>query len=241
MNARFIAAGFVLAVACAAGTSDSPPAVLVELFTSEGCSSCPPADALLAALERPGVIILSEHVDYWNQIGWRDPFSAPLYSDRQRTYANRFGLESVYTPQMVVDGSAEFVGSDRSRAKSAIEQQSKSPRATVHVSAIAGATGMPSRVRVEVESFPAKKGCGVYLALASNEASSKVTGGENGGRQLHHVAVVRSITSLGELHPGTAFSKEVTVAVPAGSRLVGFVQERSQGRVLGAAVTQASP
>ena len=97
--------------------------VVVELFTSQGCSSCPPADALLAVLDKdPNVIVLSEHVDYWNHLGWRDPFSSSAHSARQQQYARRFGQDGPYTPQMVVDGRVQFVGSDSRRARAAIAE-----------------------------------------------------------------------------------------------------------------------
>src|SRR5215468_5812047 len=120
-----------------AGGVRSP--VIVELFTSEGCSSCPPADAVLMQLQKtqpgPGaeVITLSEHVDYWNYIGWSDPFSSAAFSARQETYAQAFGTERIYTPQMIVDGQTEFVGSSLDKAREAIAKAARSPKADVRI------------------------------------------------------------------------------------------------------------
>ncbi len=129
-------------VATANGTRRAP--VVVELFTSEGCSSCPPADELLRRLEQAqgiagaDVIALELHVDYWNRLGWADPFSAPQFSARQGDYADRFDNESVYTPQMVVDGQTEFPGGNQAKARTAIVAAAQKPKAEIAL-ALAGA------------------------------------------------------------------------------------------------------
>lgn len=232
------------------------PAVLVELFTSEGCSSCPPADALLAALDRreatSGVdaIVLSEHVDYWNHDGWSDPFSSPAYSERQVAYAKRLRLDDVYTPQMVVDGASAFVGSDAHHARAAIQRAAQAQKATVHIEPLGDTRGPLLRVQVEIDRLPSSTGktqADVYFAVAQNEATSQVLAGENGGRRLHHVAVVRSLKLIGRMNRGTSFREELPVNLgkgtsPSQMRFVAFVQEHGQGRVLGAAMqTAVSP
>jgi hypothetical protein len=229
-------------------TEDRTP-VLVELFTSEGCSSCPPADRFLERLDRqpvPGaeMIVLSEHVDYWNHIGWKDPYSARFYSERQSAYARRFSLDSVYTPQMVVDGSSEFVGSNTGLADKAFAKALGVPKIPIHLSLISTDPSASLHARLETgrlePSFGAREG-EVYIAIALNRAESQVFSGENAGHKLAHVSVVRSLTKVGVLKPGQGLSQEVQLKVErsldsGNLRLIAFVQEPRQGRVLGAAL-----
>jgi hypothetical protein len=215
--------------------------VVVELFTSEGCSDCPPADQLLEQLERsqpvPGaeIIALSEHVDYFNNLGWRDPFSSLFFTHRQENYVWRFHLNSAYTPEMVVDGIKEFVGSDGKRAQSAIAEAARDKKVAVRL-----VRGSGNSIRVEVDP-PARHKAEVYLAVAENSASSQVSRGENQGRMLHHIAVVRRIDLAGKWDGQVPFTKEVTVneASDTAYRLVAFVQEVGGGRVIGAAIGAA--
>ena len=224
-------------------SSDRTP-VLVELFTSEGCSDCPPADALLQKLDQQplagaDIIVLSEHVDYWNHLGWSDPYSAHLYSERQNAYSRHFGLATVYTPQMIVDGSAEFVGSNAPKAQTAVAAAARSAKQPVRLSAVA-LEGNQVRLNVEASALTgAVRGADVYVALAQNRAYSRVTAGENAGRNLTHVAVVRSLVRVGTVAGTQTFTKAVTVKLPEPSdskdlRIVAFVQEAGTGRVLGA-------
>ena len=227
--------------------------VLVELFTSEGCSSCPPADALLAQLDRQPisgveVIALSEHVDYWNHLGWMDAFSSPLYSARQQQYASRFKMESVYTPQMVINGRAELLGSDSSKVHSIIEEMAKAPVAVLRIekTEARGEDGQDAmRVRATVESIPAvfkKDSFELILAITENGLSSSVSKGENAGRVLKHTGVVRSMTRIAEIDPRKSRGYSATLMTQAArnwnrSRLRAalFLQSRETQAISGAA------
>jgi hypothetical protein len=236
-----------------ANDSSQRTPVLVELFTSEGCSDCPPADALLERLDRSQpvsgaeIIVLSEHVDYWNDIGWRDPYSSHEYSERQGAYAGRFGLGSVYTPQMVIDGRFELVGSDERRAIQAIESATKSEKIPVSVSLIRlEASGMVS-LHVSAgqlpPSIPARSAV-VLLSAADESDESHVSRGENAGRTLKHIAVLRSLTRVGMVGPSDEFSRDVSVKVNHGNggqlRVVAIVQESTTGQVFGAGSARLS-
>jgi len=226
--------------------------VLIELFTSEGCSDCPPADALLEKLDRSQpvrnaqLVVLSEHVDYWNDIGWKDPYSSHEFSVRQGDYAHRFRLDSAYTPQMVVDGDAQFVGSDERRAIQAIEGAAKGEKVPVGLSSVhlEGNTLVARAETGVLSSSTSWKSADVLLALADDNDQSNVRRGENAGRILTHVAVVQTLTQVGTIDPGGAFSKDVKVgtenANPRNLRVVAIVQEIATGRVLGLGTARLS-
>jgi hypothetical protein len=228
--------------------SDARIPVLVELFTSEGCSSCPPADRFLQTLDGQPMagaemIVLSEHVDYWNHIGWKDPYSASVYSQRQSAYAKRFGLDSVYTPQMVVDGTSEFVGSNSGLADNAFRKALGVPKLPVHLSSISADASNSLHAHLETGALDASFGpreADVYVAVALNRAESQVLAGENSGHRLSHVSVVKSLTKIGTLKQGQVLTQDVHLTLEPGSdprnlRLIAFVQEPRQGRVFGAA------
>jgi hypothetical protein len=224
-------AGMAVFVAGVAGKDDAVQhPVLVELFTSEGCSSCPPADELLARLERTQpVIVMSEHVDYWNRIGWTDPYSSHAFSERQEAYARRFRINGPYTPQMVVDGRTEFVGSDGYEAVSAIRAASKSQKAAIRIG------GGEKSATVDVDPFPHH--ADVYVAYAADSGTQDVLRGENKGRRLHHVAIVNSFQSVGRVDEKSGLHLEVPVRPDA--RLIVFVQEPGNGPVWGVAMRPA--
>lgn len=226
----------------AAAASRTP--VLVELFTSEGCSDCPPADALLAQLDAEQfvqgaqAIVLSEHVTYWNHLGWSDPFSFEQIDERQSNYSRQFGLESVYTPQIVVDGESQLVGSDSRRLKSAVAGAASTPKLAL---SIAGAhREADGSVSFSVQGAADAK-ADLYAALAENATRSEVPRGENAGRTLHHVAVVGALREFGsgisDGRPlklsGNNLAKTEKDGEPV--RLVVFLVNRSNGHVVAAA------
>jgi hypothetical protein len=192
MNAVLLALPLLITTA----TPRTP--VLVELFTSEGCSSCPPADDALARLAQkqpvPGaeLIALGFHVDYWDYIGWKDRFASPEYGARHRRYALNGDDNRVYTPQMVVDGERSFVGDeDEARTQAALAAK----RSKVPLSLTASVDGDTVVVRVRTDSAPAA-GLELWAVLAEDGLSSEVKRGENAGRKLAHVAVVRTLKAL---------------------------------------------
>ena len=231
-------------------TNPSPREVLIELFTSEGCSSCPPADRLLEELDRtqpfPGVelIALSEHVDYWNRLGWKDPFSSALYSARQGEYANRFHLDTVFTPQLVVDGKYQVVGSDRHEVLSAVSRSMQDPKLPIMISEAARA-GTNVTATFDMPGTGRSSGAAlVYIVLADNQAHSSVVSGENSGRVLNHVAVARHTIQFGPVKLSAGLTNQVVLPVPPGAganglRVVVFLQDQGSGHVLGAAVRKA--
>ena len=223
--------------------------VVVELFTSEGCSSCPSADAVLTQLASGQpvagveVLALGEHVDYWDRLGWRDPFSSDAYSTRQSTYDARvFHRHEVYTPQLVVDGQLERVGSDVDAVQRAIKQAAHAPKAVVDMAAVrTGERDLRVNVHITVPpSLALRNNADVVVAITEDKLATDVRRGENRGRTLRHSAVVRSLTAIGTLPPGEReWSSRVSVPLATdwaatNLRVISFLQERESRRIVGA-------
>ncbi len=229
----------------AAATDSARPVqpVLVELFTSEGCSDCPPADRLLEQLDKTqpiaGVdaIVLSEHVTYWDHLGWRDPFSLEAMTERQKEYGDRFGLQDIYTPQMVVDGAAQFVGSDARALAAALKSAVARPKEEIAIENAGWANGAVEFSVHGREGLHAR----LVAVLAADATHSEVARGENAGRTLHHVAVVRVMKEFGSdaldgralKLGGSGLAHQDEASGPV--RLVVFLVEPQTGHVVGAA------
>ena len=233
----------------AIGASGSSPTgfAVVELFTSEGCSSCPPAEALLGRLSKEArsdgssVFLLAFHVDYWDRLGWKDRFSDPAFSARQEEYARVLGEEGLYTPQMIVNGREEFLGSDESRARRSIASALARPAAAevrLKPEAIQGRS-LPVDFAVAGAAAPAV----LHLVLVEGSLSVQVARGENAGRKLDHEEVVRSFQTIPLKDSGSGRA-EIPVpesVVLAHGSLIGFVQDPRTRAILGAAAVDLAP
>ena len=233
------------------------PAVVVELFTSEGCSSCPPADKLLTDLSKAGavegvdVIPLAQHVDYWNRLGWTDPFSSARFSQRQKEYAQSFRSDQIYTPQMIVDGTAQFVGSDRDRAIASIRNAARQRKGTItlHITPPKG-DDLKLIVGMTITGLPAitpGDEAEVLIAITEDGLQSDVARGENAGHKLAHTGVVREWQTAGKLSPNRAptFDQNAQILLKENwkrdnLKVVVFVQERTSRRIVAAASLKIS-
>ncbi len=227
--------------------------VVVELFTSEGCSSCPPADRFLAKLEKEQpirnieVIALEQHVDYWDNAAWTDPFSSNIATMRQFAYAATLGNENAYTPQMVVDGQSQFVGSRERQARGVIEQAGNGKKTEVTVTSDGRDNDGLLTIRIKVGSLPNTAGVDapeVWMAITESGLHSEVRGGENAGQDLYHAAVVRKIRKIGTAKDSgdISFSGQERVKLERGWKrenihVVVFVQENKSKKILGAVIT----
>jgi hypothetical protein len=223
--------------------------VLVELFTAEGCSSCPPADEWLLQMDKvqplagAQLIVLSEHVDYWDHDGWKDPYSSSQVTARQADYARGFRIDSPYTPQVVVNGTVNLKLSDSKQVRQTFEQAAKATTLPVTITAVAVDPGNPAilNARVEVDGSSAEHSADIYEAVALDHAESQVLRGENGGKHLIHAAVVQQFAKIGKIDKGKTFSRTIDLKLkpgtdPKNTRLIIFVQEAGPGKVLGAAL-----
>jgi hypothetical protein len=236
----------------AAAEPSSPTAVVVELFTSEGCSSCPPADSLLAKMETAQpfkgvqIIAIEEHVDYWNQQGWVDPFSSIEWTDRQQVYVTALHQEGPYTPQMVVNGHAQLVGSRADQAVKAVQDAQGTPATFVKLTP--ASVGNPNEPHFTVSvgkiaQLSPGDAADVWLAITESGLSSQVSRGENAGRNLSHASVLRSMRRVGnaDAHAETnSFQGDASAKLKSNWKrenltVVVLVQEKKSRRILGAA------
>jgi hypothetical protein len=210
---------------------------VIELFTSEGCSSCPPADDALAEIQKEykdkNVLLLGFHVDYWDRLGWKDPFSSADFTSRQEYYTGIFDLSSSYTPEAVINGQSEFVGSDKIKIISVIEDALKiKSNASVKLKAIQNSSG-----KIEVNySIEGNNSTGdqLVLLLIQKTATNNIKRGENEGKTLHHINIVRKISYL----PVTFREEASTFVLPSGLKkeevfIAAFIQDKKKGNITG--------
>ena len=216
----------------------APGIAVVELFTSEGCSSCPPADDALAAAAKAytgHVYMLGFHVDYWDRLGWKDAFSDAAWTNRQSRYAEQFNLTSIYTPEAVVNGQAEFTGSDRNRLFGTIETELKKTAGPAPV--LDARTGGDKNTITVSCQMAARPGNLLNIALVQRNAETQVKRGENEGKRLHHINIVRALKTLPAGPASVSFHLPAGLSAPD-CLLIAFVQDK-QSLVISAAAEAA--
>lgn len=244
-TAALCGALYMIAAISPASADNKRTPVLVELFTSEGCNDCPPANDVLTELSKrqtvPGayIVALGEHVDYFNR-PWVDRFSSTRFTARQQTYAQQFRLDEVYTPEMIVDGRTEFVGSDAGKAASAVAAAADRPHATVDVSIQPGVETGEVVAHVHASGVSGGQPY-LFIAVTEDNLVSHVGSGENAGATLHHSGVVRTLQRLAEVNGGSV-DDNLPVKIERGwnrsnLHIVAFVQDIADGAILGTGIT----
>ena len=218
------------------------PVAVIELFTSEGCSSCPPADKLLAKTltswqaGQANVFALAFHVDYWNRLGWRDSFSTSQFSARQGLYVSEMHLNGAYTPQMIVNGTTEFVGSDKSALDNAVLKALNTKQQAEFINLTASSNGNSLVVNYGLNgSF---NGCQVHFALVTLHAVTSVKSGENGGHVLEHTNVVRELLSYPAASSGKAVFNNCRAYDLRNTGVVAFVQQQNGLHIIAGAMAR---
>jgi len=219
------------------------PFALIELFTSQGCSSCPAADKLLAQTIKKAkqngsnIFALSFHVDYWNRLGWADPFSTSDFSQRQRDYAEQLNLSSVYTPQMIVNGNKEFVGSDESVLKEALKNSLANTPVVVFKSLTASLlNNAPPKINFSLDgNYP---DCKINFALVSLSETTNIKRGENGGLTLTNENVVRQFISIPATATGQVYFKNSPMPAADNIAIVAYLQQNKDLKIIGATMAE---
>lgn len=220
-------------------SNNQKPTVLVELFTAQGCPSCPAAEKMLAELENQQpfgeaeLITLAFHVDYWDGVGWKDEFASTLFTQRQRVYDRKFRTGKIYTPQMVVDGDIEFIGSKMDKAEKAVQRTVKNTKAKISLAI------KDEKLKIKISDLPEHEDATVYLAYAENGINTRVKSGQNAGKDLENVSLVRNLNGLGRIMPNeNSFELETILQIQKdwkreNLKFVVFIQENSRRNVIG--------
>jgi hypothetical protein len=233
----FIIQALIICMCAKNANAQFKPIAVIELFTSEACSSCPPADKLAAGLadglaNSDSIFILTYHVDYWNRLGWKDSFSRHEYTERQSAYVSQLALETAYTPQIVVNGQYELVGGDEDMLAAAIDKslQAKSTASFTRLTAQSDNNGIT--VNYQLNAKP--DNCKLNFALISIKATTEVKAGENRGHKLHHANVVRQLIQTPVAESGKVVFKNIPAGGVENLAVIAFVQ-RSDLKIIGAA------